>query len=146
MPWKSITCLPFTFLGPLLRPHTSLLTPPTDRRTVYKPTGWFNYMLYVIEFGMALVCVAATIASFRNIIVSWSTCEWLGGVRGVFGRLKLQQGRLHERPCSTARVSPGGRAGTHRIGAEAASCCNAWGDGRHAAMLIPCIDGSSLAC
>ncbi|KAL6784595.1 hypothetical protein ACKKBF_B02430 [Auxenochlorella protothecoides x Auxenochlorella symbiontica] len=48
-------------------------------RTVYKPTGWFNYMLYVIEFGMALVCVAATIASFRNIIVSWSTFKIFEG-------------------------------------------------------------------
>ncbi|KAL6785098.1 hypothetical protein ACKKBG_A02425 [Auxenochlorella protothecoides x Auxenochlorella symbiontica] len=48
-------------------------------RTVYMPSGWFNTMLYVIEFGMALVCIAATIASFRNIIVSWSTFKIFQG-------------------------------------------------------------------
>ena len=47
-------------------------------RRVYKPQGWFNNMLWVVDIFMLLVCIGATIASVRNIINSWSTFKIFG--------------------------------------------------------------------
>uniref|UniRef100_A0A1D2AEW4 Amino acid transporter transmembrane domain-containing protein n=1 Tax=Auxenochlorella protothecoides TaxID=3075 RepID=A0A1D2AEW4_AUXPR len=51
-------------------------------RIVFKPQGAFNHMLYAIEISMVLVSAAATIASARNIINNWSTCEAQARVMG----------------------------------------------------------------
>lgn len=49
---------------------------------MFKPQGAFNHMLYAIEISMVLISAAATIASTRNIINNWSTCEAQGRVMG----------------------------------------------------------------
>lgn len=40
---------------------------------VFKPRGAILWLMYTVAVVMLLVCIAATVGSFQNIIVSWST-------------------------------------------------------------------------